>query len=271
MMGGPMADPLALLAARLRPAFDAVAGRAGVDPVVRPSDRADAQANGALPLAKAARPQPPRRRRRTSSPPPTSTASADGRDRRARASSTSRSSPRSSAELVADVAADDRLGVAPTAAPGAGRRRLLGAERGQGDAHRAPPHDGHRRRPRPHARAPSATTSCARTTSATGAGRSACSSSTSSTSAPSAPTTLGLGDLDAFYKEANGQVRRATPTSRSGPAPASCCCSSATPETIALWRALVAQSADALERRLRASSACCSPTTTSPARAATRR
>ncbi|MEN9804943.1 MAG: arginyl-tRNA synthetase [Actinomycetota bacterium] len=47
-----MADPLVTLAARLQPAFDAVAGRAGVDPVVRPSDRADAQANGALALAK---------------------------------------------------------------------------------------------------------------------------------------------------------------------------------------------------------------------------
>jgi arginyl-tRNA synthetase len=48
----PMADPLLLLAARLQPAFDAVAGAPGADPVVRPSDRADAQANGALPLAK---------------------------------------------------------------------------------------------------------------------------------------------------------------------------------------------------------------------------
>ncbi len=47
-----MADPLVTLAARLQPAFEAVAGRAGVDPVVRPSDRADAQANGALALAK---------------------------------------------------------------------------------------------------------------------------------------------------------------------------------------------------------------------------
>ncbi len=47
-----MADPLVTLAARLQPAFDAVAGRTGVDPVVRPSDRADAQANGALALAK---------------------------------------------------------------------------------------------------------------------------------------------------------------------------------------------------------------------------
>ncbi|MGA1500948.1 MAG: arginine--tRNA ligase [Ilumatobacteraceae bacterium] len=47
-----MADPLVTLAARLQPAFDAVAGRTGVDPVVRPSARADAQANGSLALAK---------------------------------------------------------------------------------------------------------------------------------------------------------------------------------------------------------------------------
>jgi arginyl-tRNA synthetase len=45
-------DPLQLLAARLQPAFDIVAGSPGTDPVVRPSDRADAQANGALALAK---------------------------------------------------------------------------------------------------------------------------------------------------------------------------------------------------------------------------
>jgi arginyl-tRNA synthetase len=47
-----MADLLALLAQRLAPAFAAVAGEDGVDPVVRPSEHADAQANGALPLAK---------------------------------------------------------------------------------------------------------------------------------------------------------------------------------------------------------------------------
>lgn len=46
-----MADLLHLLAVRLAPAFAAVAGEEGVDPVVRPSDRADAQANGALALA----------------------------------------------------------------------------------------------------------------------------------------------------------------------------------------------------------------------------
>lgn len=46
-----MADPLVVVADLLAPAFAEVAGRAA-DPVVRPSDRADAQANGALALAK---------------------------------------------------------------------------------------------------------------------------------------------------------------------------------------------------------------------------
>ena len=48
-----MADPLVIVADLLAPAFAAVAGTHDwVDPVVRPSDRADAQANGALALAK---------------------------------------------------------------------------------------------------------------------------------------------------------------------------------------------------------------------------
>ena len=46
-----MADLFAVLSERLAPAFAAVAGEPDVDPVVRPSDRADAQANGALSLA----------------------------------------------------------------------------------------------------------------------------------------------------------------------------------------------------------------------------
>ncbi len=45
-----MADLASLVAARLQPAFDAL--EVGADPVVRPSDRADFQANGALGLAK---------------------------------------------------------------------------------------------------------------------------------------------------------------------------------------------------------------------------
>ena len=46
-----MADPLVLLSQRFAAAFDAVAGEP-CDPVVRPSDRADAQVNGALALGK---------------------------------------------------------------------------------------------------------------------------------------------------------------------------------------------------------------------------
>jgi arginyl-tRNA synthetase len=46
-----MADPLATVTEALRPVFRDLAGR-DVDPVVRPSDRADAQVNGALALGK---------------------------------------------------------------------------------------------------------------------------------------------------------------------------------------------------------------------------
>jgi arginyl-tRNA synthetase len=46
-----MADPLQIVSDRLADAFEQVAGRR-VDPVVRPSDRADAQANAALALSK---------------------------------------------------------------------------------------------------------------------------------------------------------------------------------------------------------------------------
>jgi arginyl-tRNA synthetase len=47
-----VADPLTIVSDLLRPVFAEIAGRDDVDPVVRPSDRADAQVNGALPLAK---------------------------------------------------------------------------------------------------------------------------------------------------------------------------------------------------------------------------
>ncbi|MUH52494.1 MAG: arginine--tRNA ligase [Actinobacteria bacterium] len=46
-----MADPVVTVSTLLAPAFAAVGGE-GADPVVRPSDRADAQANGALAIAK---------------------------------------------------------------------------------------------------------------------------------------------------------------------------------------------------------------------------
>ncbi len=53
---GEVADPLSIVSDLLAPVFTEIAGRSRgddpVDPVVRPSDRADAQVNGALPLAK---------------------------------------------------------------------------------------------------------------------------------------------------------------------------------------------------------------------------
>src|SRR5271156_2170000 len=52
-----MPDAYSVLLQRLQVAFDSV--HPGADPVLRPSDRADFQANGALPLAKVLG-QPPR-------------------------------------------------------------------------------------------------------------------------------------------------------------------------------------------------------------------
>ncbi len=49
--GSSMADPVVTVSRLIEPAFAAVGG-VGADPVVRPSDRADAQANGALAIAK---------------------------------------------------------------------------------------------------------------------------------------------------------------------------------------------------------------------------
>ena len=77
---------------------------------------------------------------------------AHGRGRRARVHQphVRRRVPRRSSSTR--CAADDRLGVRVGGDARAGRRRLLGAQHRQGDAHRAPAHDGHRRRARAPAR-----------------------------------------------------------------------------------------------------------------------
>ncbi len=109
-----MADPLELLADRLRPAFEVVGGRPGIDPVVRSSEHADAQANGALPLAKALG-RPPRE---------VAQAVLDAADLSGLATTVEIAGPGFVnvtfdpvwiASLVAAVAADDLLGVAATA------------------------------------------------------------------------------------------------------------------------------------------------------------
>ncbi|MET0460986.1 MAG: arginine--tRNA ligase, partial [Ilumatobacteraceae bacterium] len=110
-----MADPLHLLAARLQQAFDTVAGRPGVDPVVRPSDRADAQANGALPLAKELGRNP-----REIAQAVLDVVDLDGVAAAELAGPgfiNLTFEPSFIAGLVAEVAADDRLGIVPTTSP----------------------------------------------------------------------------------------------------------------------------------------------------------
>lgn len=108
-----MADPLDVLERRLRPAYEAVAGVPDVDPVVRPSDRADAQSNGALALAK----------RLGRTPRDVAEAVIDAADLAGVATAELAGpgfinltlEPELLGQLVADVAADERLGVAATA------------------------------------------------------------------------------------------------------------------------------------------------------------
>src|SRR5262245_10232501 len=110
-----MTDPLEAIAQRLRPAFERVAGRPDVDPVVRPSDRADCQANGALALAKMLGRNP-----RDVAGEIVAGADLDGvADAEVAGPGfinlTLR--PEFVGELVGDVAADPRLGVAPAVHP----------------------------------------------------------------------------------------------------------------------------------------------------------
>ena len=148
-----------LLADRLAPAFAAVAGEPA-DPAVRRSPHADFQSGAALALA-----------RRLGRPPRDIAAdvvrAADLDDLCA---SVEVSGPGFVNLIVADgalgplldaMAADERLGVPPPARVGDGGRRLLRAERGQGDARRAPALDRHRRRGSRGCWSGSATTSCA--------------------------------------------------------------------------------------------------------------
>ena len=149
----PMADPLELLADRLRPAFEVVGGRPGVDPVVRSSEHADAQANGALPLAKALG-RPPRE---------VAQAVLDAADLSGLATTVEIAGP-GFVNVTFDPAwiADAHRGRRGRRPAGRGRggrararrRRLLGAECGQGDAHRPSPYHRHRRCAGPRARIP---------------------------------------------------------------------------------------------------------------------
>ena len=142
------------------------------------------------------------------------------------------------------------------------RGRLLGAQRGQGDARRPPALDGDRRRPGAGARAPGPHRSCGRTTSATGARRSACSSSTWSTSArTTAVAELSVGDLNGFYQAARRQLRRRRRLQGPGPGAGWWPSRPATPRRCACG-ACWSTSPPSTSRRSTTASACCSPRTT---------
>ena len=145
-MGTTMADPSDRSSLTcLQPVFAEIAGRDDVDPVVRPSDRADAQVNGALPLAKQIGANPREIAQRV-----VDSGVLDG------VCSTLEIAGPGFINLTFD---DDFLAAelgrgrrrrparcAGSVAGAQGRRRLLGAERRQGDARRPPAHHGHRRR-----------------------------------------------------------------------------------------------------------------------------
>ena len=111
--GPAMADPLNTVAARLLPAFATVAGvplDEAPDPVVRPSEHADAQANGALPLAKELGRNPRELANQVLDTDPLAGVVARSRSPD-RASSTSPSTTTFLAHELAAVSDDDRLGV----------------------------------------------------------------------------------------------------------------------------------------------------------------
>jgi arginyl-tRNA synthetase len=243
-----MADPLVTVASLLAPAFDQVAGRSGVDPVVRPSDRAHAQANGALPLAKELGRNP-----REVAEAVVAAAALDGVASLEVAGPgfiNVTFSPGFVASQVTEVAGDDHVGVRPVAlpetvvidysAPNVAKEMHVGHLRTTviGDALvRMLEFVGQR--------------VIRRTTSATGARRSACSSSTSSTSARrSARSTVT--DPNALLLAGPREVRRRRRVQGSGPQRGSWLLqAAATPRRCELWQRLVDLVGRLLRRRLR--------------------
>ena len=146
-----MPDAASVLLQRLQAAFDTIAP--GADPVLRPSDRADFQANGALPLGKVVG-RPPRQL----ADEVVAAASLDDICAEVEVSGPGFINLTLSDEFVAaqtaELSADARLGVEMVARPETVRRRLFVAERGQGDARRPHAQHAHWGRPGPRARVP---------------------------------------------------------------------------------------------------------------------
>ena len=130
-----MPDARTVLAERLQAAFDTL--EPGADPVLRSSDRADFQANGALALAKRLGRDPREVAAEVVAAADLADVCAGGRGQRPGIHQPDAVRPGSSPDQVAAVAADDRLGVDRALRGRDGGGRLLGPQRGQGDARRA--------------------------------------------------------------------------------------------------------------------------------------
>ena len=146
-----MPDAVRVLADRLQAAFDTVSP--GADPVLRPSDRADFQANGALPLGKQLS-RPPRE----VAEQVVAAADLDGVCSLVEVSGPGFINLRLSDDFIASQGGRG-LGRPPPRGPEGGdatdcAHRLLLAQRGQGDARGPPAHHEHRRRAGPSADVP---------------------------------------------------------------------------------------------------------------------
>ena len=224
-------------------------GGASQRPRTRPGQRGAGARQAARPQALVTWPT-------TSSPRPISTGRPRSRSQ-GPGSSTSRSATRSwpnscrhSTPTIASVCS------AP-ATTERRRRRLLGAQRRQGDARRPPAHHRHRRRAGAHDGVPAGTASFARTTSATGARRSACSSSTWSTrSRPRRHRARGQRPRRRSTSRLGSSSMPAT-SSRSAPATGSSSCRAATTRRRpTLWKRW-SSSRPGTSTSSTASSACC--------------
>ena len=247
---GPWTTYAPIVERRLAAAFDAVAP--GADPVLRPSERADLQANGAIAVARRLGREPGRGR------PSEVVERLDVADvcDEVEVSGNGFINLTYADEFLAaqleELAGDERLGIGEAerpenvvvdySAPNVAKEMHVGHLRTTviGDALGR------------MLDVPRVTTSAGRTTSGTGAPRSGCSSSTWSTwGRRRGRQELSIGDLTGFYQQARGVLRRRPGAFAERSRRRVVLLQSGDEETLRLWRVLVDRERPLLRRRLR--------------------